>query len=102
VTSPTIDSLAIFSRNPLTGAIAHLPGIDGCYSETGSNGICRNGRALDVPWQVTVSPDGRHVYVASQTSNGVPVFAPDGRTVYAAAPASDAVAVLDRTQPARR
>jgi DNA-binding beta-propeller fold protein YncE len=75
VTSPTIDSLAIFSRNPLTGAIAHLPGIDGCYSETGSGGICRNGRALDVPWQVAVSPDGRHVYVASQSSNGVAVFA---------------------------
>jgi len=47
-----------------TGALTQPAGTAGCISEDGS-GPCRDGRALDYPHAVVVSPDGRSVYVAS-------------------------------------
>jgi DNA-binding beta-propeller fold protein YncE len=51
-----------------------LPGTDGCISETGNGGNCVDGKALDGPFAVAVSPDGLNVYVASGTSLAVAVF----------------------------
>jgi DNA-binding beta-propeller fold protein YncE len=61
---------------PALGAppIEALPGTDACVSETGSSGQCVDGKALDGPFAVAVSPDGRNVYVASGTSLAVAVF----------------------------
>jgi DNA-binding beta-propeller fold protein YncE len=47
-----------------TGALTQPAGTAGCISEDGS-GPCRDGRALDYPHAVVVSPDGKSVYVAS-------------------------------------
>ena len=49
--------------------------IPGCVSETGSGGACVDGTALDGATGVAMSPDGKSVYVASETSRAVAVFA---------------------------
>jgi 6-phosphogluconolactonase (cycloisomerase 2 family) len=52
----------------------------GCVSETGTGGACIGGTALDGATGVTLSPDGSTVYVASETSRAVSVFARDPTT----------------------
>ncbi len=73
------DAIAIFHRDPSTGRLIQKPGLAGCVSQTGSGGLCRDGRALDGPGSVVVSPDDASVYVASSaslsgTGGGVAVF----------------------------
>ncbi len=68
-------AVAVFARNSDTGALTQLAGTDACVSADG--GVCATGIALDPVSNVTVSPDGKHVYVASRSSNGVAVFARD-------------------------
>jgi DNA-binding beta-propeller fold protein YncE len=58
------------NRNPTTGAIAQPAGAAGCVSQDGF-GSCAAGHALDFPYSVAVSPDGKNVYVASYSSNAV-------------------------------
>jgi DNA-binding beta-propeller fold protein YncE len=74
------DAVAIFARNTQTGALSQLAGLDGCVSWTGSGGQCAEGRALDEPSSVAVSPDGKHVYAASFWSSAVVIFARDKQT----------------------
>ena len=73
-------AVAVFVRNAKTGALTQLTGPSGCVSLTGSGGSCAKGRALDTASAVTVSPDGRNVYVASFFSDGIASFARDPRT----------------------
>ena len=73
-------AVAVFSRNPATGALTQLPGTSGCVSETGGEGACVDGVALDGARTVVVSPDGANVYVASETSGAISVFARDQLT----------------------
>jgi DNA-binding beta-propeller fold protein YncE len=80
VASQGSDAVAVFARDRATGALTQKAGAAGCVSETGTNGACRDGAALDEAYGVAASPDGRSVYAASA--------------------ASDAVAILDRTMPA--
>ena len=68
-------AVAIFTRNKATGALTQLPATAGCVSEDGTGGACVDGRALVSAASVTVSPDGRNVYVSSNVSNAVAVFA---------------------------
>ena len=68
-----------FSRQPATGALSQLPGSAACVLEGGGEG-CASGRGLDGASSVTVSPDGKNVYVASTSSNAVAVFARDRTT----------------------
>ena len=51
---------------------------DGCLNNDGSDG-CENvtGAPLDAPLGITVSPDGRSVYVASAVSDSISHLAPD-------------------------
>jgi DNA-binding beta-propeller fold protein YncE len=56
------------------GKLTQLAGTTGCVSETGTAGTCANGKALEYPQAVTVSPDGTSVYVASENTDGVAVF----------------------------
>jgi DNA-binding beta-propeller fold protein YncE len=67
-------AVAVFDRNPATGVLTQKAGTAGCVSETGSGGACQDGTALDGANSVSLSPDGNHVYVASQTSHAVAVF----------------------------
>jgi DNA-binding beta-propeller fold protein YncE len=78
VSSPDeIGSVAIFDRNATTGALTQDPGAAGCISETGSDG-CAPGHGLAHPVRVTVSPDGKSVYVTSTYFQSQP---PDGGVV---------------------
>jgi DNA-binding beta-propeller fold protein YncE len=74
------DALAVFSRDARTGALEQLRGRDGCVSEEGSDGACADGKALGNASSISVSSDGRSVYVASEESGAVAVFARDRRT----------------------
>jgi DNA-binding beta-propeller fold protein YncE len=74
------DGVAVFARDRRTGALAQLPGTDGCISGDGSGGACADGIALDGAGGVSVSPDGRNVYIASGGGAAVAVFARDRRT----------------------
>ncbi len=58
--------VARFNRNPTTGAISQPAGAAGCISEDGT-GPCADGHALAGAHSVTVSPDGKSVYVSSFT-----------------------------------
>ncbi|MBI3059231.1 MAG: beta-propeller fold lactonase family protein, partial [Deltaproteobacteria bacterium] len=80
VASTQSDAVAVFSRDKATGVLTQLAGTDGCVSETGTGGNCAGGKALDGADAVAVSPDGKHVYVASNTSDAVAVFSRDKAT----------------------
>jgi DNA-binding beta-propeller fold protein YncE len=73
-------AVAIFARDRKTGALRQLEGLDGCVAEGGIPGVCAAGKALLSTRGVTVSRDGRNVYVASPGSDAVAVFARDRRT----------------------
>jgi DNA-binding beta-propeller fold protein YncE len=71
------DGVARFNRvstGPATGAIAQPAGAAGCVTEDGSGGLCADGEALLGAYSVTVSPDGKSVYVASRDSSAVTRF----------------------------
>ena len=73
------DAVAAFSRAGDTGALTAI----GCVSDSGgdgrpgTDGFCANGDALLGASGIVVSPDGRHVYVSSHSSNGVTWLARD-------------------------
>jgi len=70
------NAVAVFDRDPASGALNQKTGTAGCISETGSSGTCIDGVGLSSPSAALVSPDGENVYVA----------------------AGDTVAVFDRDQ----
>jgi DNA-binding beta-propeller fold protein YncE len=66
--------ITILRRDPSTGALTQLPGDSGCVSQRAIPG-CRRGRALELPTGVSVSRDGRNVYVSASNSGAIAVFA---------------------------
>ena len=65
------DAVAVFSRNSTTGALSFLEvHKDGAGGVDGLNGAV----------SVTVSPDGKHVYVAAEQDSAVAVFSRDSTT----------------------
>ncbi len=66
VTGGDDDALAVFDRNPTTGALAFLQ-----MKRHGAGGV----DGLQGPTSVTVSPDGANVYATSANDNGLQVFA---------------------------
>jgi DNA-binding beta-propeller fold protein YncE len=64
---------------PPAGRLTQPSGAAGCIHARGTN-RCASGRAVTSPEDIAISPDGRHVYVASYGSNAVAVFARDRRT----------------------
>jgi DNA-binding beta-propeller fold protein YncE len=69
--------VAIFARNATTGRLRQLPGRTGCVSQSGSAGLCTDGRALEGAQSLTVSADGRNVYVAGAANDAIAIFARD-------------------------
>ena len=63
------NAVARINRATTTGAIFQPAGAAGCVSTIGGLG-CALGDALDDASAVAVSPDGKSVYVASQSDNG--------------------------------
>jgi 6-phosphogluconolactonase (cycloisomerase 2 family) len=74
VTSNSADGVAVLRRNTTTGVLSQAAGAAGCITERGSVGTCADGRTLDDPTGVAVSPNGKNVYVTSDTDDGVAVF----------------------------
>ena len=66
-------TLVMAGRAETGGLIQPAP----CVREDGTGGDCANGKALDGAVYVAVSPDGKHVYVASNVSNAVALFFQD-------------------------
>jgi DNA-binding beta-propeller fold protein YncE len=71
-------AVATFARHPTTGVLGQLNGVAGCVAEIGDGVTCSQGRGLGGAVSVAVSPDGRHLYVASR-GNAVAVFARNAR-----------------------
>jgi DNA-binding beta-propeller fold protein YncE len=66
--------ITVLRRDPSTGALAQPAGVSGCVSQQAIAG-CRRGRALELPTGVSVSRDGRNVYVSASNSAAIAVFA---------------------------
>ena len=62
-----------FTRDPTTGALTQKSGTAGCISETGA-GPCLDGKALDFPNSIAVSPDRSSVYVTALNSNAIAIL----------------------------
>jgi DNA-binding beta-propeller fold protein YncE len=70
----TSSGVAVFARDPATGVLGQLPGRAGCVGEVAREG-CAIGRGVAGVRALTVSQDGRFLYVATNGSNTVTVFA---------------------------
>ncbi len=68
------DAVAIFRRNPKTGALFQSRGTAGCIAAKGAGG-CAKAIGLDGPNSVAISPNGRSVYVTSRDANSIATFA---------------------------
>jgi 6-phosphogluconolactonase (cycloisomerase 2 family) len=77
VASKGSNAVVVLSVDKKTGSIAPLSdggGTDGCVSADGTGGACATGKALGAPLRLDISPDGKHVYVASSDSHAVAMF----------------------------
>jgi DNA-binding beta-propeller fold protein YncE len=79
VFGPTSSLLNGLARQP-----DQLLGLLPCVSTSGNGQICVKGRALRGAYSVATSRDGRNVYVASYTSDGIGIFSRDPGTGYLA------------------
>jgi DNA-binding beta-propeller fold protein YncE len=80
VAAPDDGAVVILDRDPIDGHLTQSSGEDACVTATGSDG-CQEGRVLDVPTTVIVSPDGKNVYVGSEgLLGGIAVFERDPDT----------------------
>ncbi len=89
VSGEPASAVAIFDRDPATGALQQRPGSAGCVSSVTQG--CAPGRALLGAEGIAVSPDGMDVYVASHL--GVAIFARDAGGGLIQKPAADGCVV---------
>lgn len=71
------DAIAVFDRNPVTGALAQPQGKRGCVAALvgkAKGDDCGLAIGLIGPNSVAVSPDGRTVYATSRTGSSVTSF----------------------------
>ena len=78
VASHGSNAVAVFDRDA-SGALTQKVGPAGCASDSATRGDCTKAKALLNPQSVTVSRDGRSVYVLSEGSNALTVFDRDPR-----------------------
>jgi DNA-binding beta-propeller fold protein YncE len=71
--APGSNAVDVLARNSSTGALTQLGGGAGCFTNTSVSG-CTKGRWLGGADAVTVSPDGKSVYVAASLTNSVANF----------------------------
>jgi len=79
VASSGSDAIAIFARDPQTGALTQPTGKGGCIAAKGASG-CATAIGLDEPNSVTVSADGKNVYATSRAGNSVTSFVRNPKT----------------------
>ena len=73
VTAQDSNSIVVLDRDAGTGALTQPAGLDGCWSNTGTGGQCRDGRAMSDMVDLDITDDGSHVYGMS-TGGEVSVF----------------------------
>ncbi len=73
VASSRSNAVAVFRRNPKTGALGQPSGAAGCVAAKGAF-ECGKAVGLNGPNSVAISPNGRTVYVTSRGSNAVTAF----------------------------
>lgn len=78
-TSVNSDAVVTFQRDPTTGGLTQATDGTGCIVGGAVSG-CVTGRALDGPDVVTVSPDGKNVYVGAFAGNAVAVLSRNAST----------------------
>jgi DNA-binding beta-propeller fold protein YncE len=78
VASATAGAVASFARQP-NGSLAQLNGIAGCIVGTATTG-CETGPPLAGADAITVSPDGRFVYVGAGTADAIIAFSRNAAT----------------------
>lgn len=91
-----LGSVAIFKRDPQTGAIAQLPGTAGCITQEETGDTCRDGRVLSGAGSIAISPDGRSVYATAQEAGGLAIFRRDPSTGALTQPRGPAGCVTER------
>ncbi len=96
-TSVASDTVAVFSRDPATGALSQATDGSGCIANAATSG-CTTGRALDGPDVVVASPDGNNVYVGAFFNNAVAVFDRDPSTGALSQPADTTGCIIDPTE----
>jgi DNA-binding beta-propeller fold protein YncE len=79
------DAIAVFDRNPATGALTQPKGKGGCVASAvghakGAAQGCGVAIGLDGPNSVAVSPDGRNVYATTHGSASVVAFIRNRKT----------------------
>jgi DNA-binding beta-propeller fold protein YncE len=77
------DSIAVFDRNPVTGALTQPKGKAGCVASLvgkAKGDHCGLAAGLIGPNSVAVSPDGRNVYATSRSGSSVTAFIRNRRT----------------------
>jgi len=75
VASALSSGVAMFERDKQTGELEQLYYPNACTIATGDNVLCRPGLGLSLAGSVTVTRNGKHVYVAAFGSDAVAVFA---------------------------
>jgi len=86
-TSRNSSSITVFRRNRSTGALKQLGPGSGCIADLPLPG-CTSGRALGGADVVTISPDGRNVYVGSFLGSAIAIFNRDRSTGALSQPAN--------------
>jgi 6-phosphogluconolactonase (cycloisomerase 2 family) len=76
---PGQDSIVALQIEPRSGALRPLPSGGGCWQSLPGSG-CPTVVGLEGASAITISPDGRFVYVASQVSGAVRGFTRNGST----------------------
>ena len=80
---PGLSALTAFLRNTKTGLLTQLPGTDACVAQsvTGTTSpMCATGVGMVSARSLTVSRDGKNIYLAANDSNGVAAFSRNPKT----------------------
>ncbi|MCL4263209.1 MAG: beta-propeller fold lactonase family protein [Anaerolineae bacterium] len=72
VTARQTDAFVVFNRNPASGNVTTGP-----VFRNGQNGVT----GMDYPYGITVSPDGRYIYVTGYLSDAIVTFYREGNSV---------------------
>ncbi|MEV6599434.1 beta-propeller fold lactonase family protein [Actinoplanes sp. NPDC051346] len=80
--SATNSVVAEFSRNATTGALTRLASPNACVTSTAGLAGCTTigSTIMDEVWDLAISPDGKHVYVAAYSSSTVVSFSRNSTT----------------------
>ena len=85
--------LLSFTRDTATGALTQKAGAAGCVTET-AVATCTDGAGLaNQAFQLSVAPDGNHLYTSNQSPGGVTIFQrfPDGSLLQPAGPSGGCI-----------